>query len=171
MADHVFSSPFQYPSVYLLSAYKGMANVVKTRGGPKRRRQRKQLDELSYEEYIKDAEAFQSGWKRTGQIAAKGPWARKWAILRRSAEVWTYFSSFYLKDRRIANKYNSGEWSEEKFKTERSKLGAEITQNLLRLGPTFIKVRMSIQRFFRHPRGKHGSQSHLSFWSHLSSRC
>jgi len=125
--------------MYLLSAYKGMANVVKTRGGPRRRRSKKK-GKLSYEEYIKDAEAFQSGWKRTGQIAAKGPWAKKWAILRRSAEGWVYFSSFYLKDRRICNKYNSGRWSEEKFKAERSRLGAEVTQNLLRLGPTFIKV-------------------------------
>jgi hypothetical protein len=131
-----------YPSVYLLSAYKGVATVLKTRGGPPRRRRiRKRPEELSYEDYLKDAEAFQSGWKRTGQIAAKGPWARKWAILRRSAEVWAYFSSFYLKDRRICNKFNSGKWSEEKFKAERSKLGAEVTQNLLRLGPTFIKVR------------------------------
>ncbi|KAL3911323.1 MAG: hypothetical protein SGILL_007322, partial [Bacillariaceae sp.] len=129
-----------YPSVYLLSAYKGMANVVKTRGGPRRRLRRRREEDMTYEEYLKDAEAFQSGWKRTGQIAAKGPWAKKWAILRRSAEVWAYFSSFYLKDRRIANKYNSGKWSEERFKAERSKLGAEITQNLLRLGPTFIKV-------------------------------
>ncbi|KAL3902756.1 MAG: hypothetical protein SGILL_010709, partial [Bacillariaceae sp.] len=128
-----------YPSVYLLSAYKGLASVVKTRGGP-RRRYRRRSKQMTDEDYIRDAEAFQSGWKRTGQIAAKGPWARKWAILRRSAEVWAYFSSFYLKDRRIANKYNSGKWSEEKFKEERSKLGAEITQNLLRLGPTFIKV-------------------------------
>jgi hypothetical protein len=128
-----------YPSVYLLSAYKGLANVLKTSGGPPQRRRTK---ELSYEDDLKDAEAFQSGWKRTGEIAAKGPWARKWSILRRSAEVWAYFSSFYLKDRRICQKYNSGKWSEEKFKAERSKLGAEVTQNLLRLGPTFIKVRL-----------------------------
>lgn len=137
-----------YPSIYLLSAYKGMANLVKTSGGPRRRWRRKRRkkegendDEVAYEEYIKEAEAFQTGWKRTGEIAAKGPLAKKWAILRRSAEIWAYFSSFYLKDRRICNKYNSGKWSEEKFKAERSKLGAEITQNLLRLGPTFIKVR------------------------------
>mmetsp|Transcript_5148 Transcript_5148/g.5695 ORF Transcript_5148/g.5695 Transcript_5148/m.5695 type:complete len:938 (-) Transcript_5148:294-3107(-) len=128
-----------YPSIYLLSAYKYLANVIKTRGGPRRRR-RKKKGELTDEEYTKDAEAFQSGWKRTGEIAAKGPWAKKWAILRRSAEVWAYFSSFYLKDRRICNKFNSGRWSKEKFIAERSKVGAEVTQNLLRLGPTFIKV-------------------------------
>lgn len=127
-----------YPSLMLLSAYKSMANVLKTRGGPRRK---KKKGELTYEEYIKDAEAMQSGWKRTGKIAAKGPLAKKWAILRRSLEVWAYFSSFYLKDRRIANKFQNGKWSEEKFREERSKLGMEVTQNLLRLGPTFIKVR------------------------------
>jgi hypothetical protein len=129
-----------YPSIYLLSAYKELANVIKTRGGPRRRRRKKE-GETTYEDNLKDAEAFQSGWKRTGEIAAKGPYAKKWAILRRSAEVWAYFSSFYLKDRRICKKYNSGQWTEEKFVAERSKLGAEVTQNLLRLGPTFIKVR------------------------------
>jgi hypothetical protein len=126
-----------YPSVLLISAFKGMASVVKTKGGPNKK---KRKGEVSYEEYMKDAEAMQSGWKKIGQIAAKGSAGKKWAILRRSAEVWAYFSSFYLKDRRITNKYQSGQWSEEKFAEERSKLGAEITQNLLRLGPTFIKV-------------------------------
>lgn len=124
-----------YPSIWLLSFFKSMSNIFRSRS-PKTKKRGK----MSYEEYIKDAEAMQSGWKRTGQIAAKGSIAKKWAILRRSLEVWAYFSSFYLKDRRIARKYESGKWSKEKFSEERSKLGAEITQNLLRLGPTFIKV-------------------------------
>jgi hypothetical protein len=126
-----------YPSVLLISAFKGIASLVKTKGGPKTK---KRKGKTSYEEYMKDAEAMQSGWKRIGEIAAKGSTGKKWAILRRSAEVWAYFSSFYLKDRRITKKFQSGQWSEEKFKEERSKLGSEITQNLLRLGPTFIKV-------------------------------
>jgi hypothetical protein len=125
-----------YPSIWLLSSYKGVANVFKYRS-PKRRRLEKGQ---SYDDYIKDAEEMQSGWKRTGEIAAKGSYSKKWAILRRSLEIWAYFSSFYLKDRRIARKFESGKWSKEKFSEERSILGSEITQNLLRLGPTFIKV-------------------------------
>jgi hypothetical protein len=125
-----------YPSIWLLSTYKGVANVFKSRSPKWKRNEKGQ----SYEEYIKDAETMQSGWKRTGEIAAKGSFSKKWAILRRSLEIWAYFSSFYLKDRRIARKYESGKWSEEKFSRERSILGSEITQNLLRLGPTFIKV-------------------------------
>jgi hypothetical protein len=120
-----------YPTIYLLPLYTSLASVIKsnskgkiTRGKP--------------EQFTGDN--LQAGWKRTGEIAAKGPIAKRWAILRRSAEIWAYFSSFYIKDRRITARYNSGKWSEAKFKDERSKLGAEITQNLLKLGPTFIKV-------------------------------
>lgn len=119
-----------YPSIYLLSLYRSMANVIKSNTKPRGKSMKT--------EYSGDT--LQAGWKRTGEIAAKGSLARKWAVLRRSAEIWAYFSSFYLKDRRIAKKYASGQWSEERFKSERSKLGAEITQNLLKLGPTFIKV-------------------------------
>lgn len=121
------------PSVYLLSVLKSFASVIKS--APKKKR-----GSESYEEYLKDAETMQGGWKRTGEIAAKGPLARKWSILRRSAEIWAYFSSFYLKDRRIAKNFQKGKWDEERYSTERSKLGAEIVQNLLKLGPTFIKV-------------------------------
>jgi predicted unusual protein kinase regulating ubiquinone biosynthesis (AarF/ABC1/UbiB family) len=118
-----------YPSIYLVSVYKWMASLVKSDSKAKGERIP-----------IRSGEDLQAGWKRTGEIAAKGSFARRWAILRRSAEIWAYFSSFYLKDRRITSKYNSGKWSEEKFRKERSKLGKEVTQNLLKLGPTFIKV-------------------------------
>lgn len=121
-----------YPSMALISAYKSMANVVKSnsKGG----------QVIARKKRTGGGEDLQAGWKRTGEIAAKGSLGRKWAILRRSAEIWAYFSSFYIKDRRITARYNSGSWSEERFKAERSKLGKEITQNLLKLGPTFIKV-------------------------------
>lgn len=122
------------PSIYLLSIFKSFASVIKS--APKRNKKND-----SYEDFLKDAADMQAGWKRTGEIAAKGPLARKWAILRRSAEIWAYFSSFYLKDRRITKKFQSGKWDEERYSQEKSKLGAEIVQNLLKLGPTFIKVK------------------------------
>ena len=118
-----------YPSIYLLSFNRWLASIIKSNTKEKGRAPK-----------VMTGDTLQAGWKRTGEIAAKGPIAKRWAILRRSAEIWAYFSSFYLKDRRINAKYNSGKWSEEKFKQERLKLGREITQNLLKLGPTFIKV-------------------------------
>lgn len=120
-----------YPSIYLLSLYRTLASVIKSNSKGK---------VAGSKSEVFTGDNLQAGWKRTGEIAAKGPIAKRWAILRRSAEIWAYFSSFYIKDRRITAKFNSGKWSEVKYKEERSKLGAEITQNLLKLGPTFIKV-------------------------------
>lgn len=120
-----------FPSIYVMSLYKWLASLIKSNNNGK---------SGSSTATAYGGETLQAGWKRTGEIAAKGSMARKWAILRRSAEIWAYFSSFYIKDRRIVSMYNRGKWSEEKFKDERRKLGAEVTQNLLKLGPTFIKV-------------------------------
>ena len=123
-----------YPSIYAISLYRNIASIIKSNS----KGRAATLSKNKAEQF--SGESLSAGWKRTGEIAAKGPIAKRWAILRRSAEIWAYFSSFYLKDRRINAKFSSGQWSEERFNAERSKLGAEITQNLLKLGPTFIKV-------------------------------
>ena len=120
-----------YPPMILLMSLKNVASVIKS--SPKK-------DKKGGKAEGSKAESMQAGWKRTGEIASKGALAKKWAILRRSAEIWAYFSSFYLKERSMMNKFKKGKMTAETLSEERSKLGAEITQNLLKLGPTFIKV-------------------------------
>jgi len=123
------------PPMAALRFFKGLSALF---GSPSKIRGKKKKQ--TYDEFMKDAGQMQAGWKRTGEIAAKGPLAKRWAITRRSAEIWGYFASFYLKEKRMESKYAKGKWTAEKYSEERSKLGAEVTQNLLKLGPTFIKV-------------------------------
>jgi len=89
------------PPLAMLALLKGAGNLVAS----------KSKQDTSYSDFIQDGEAMQNGWKRTGEIAAKGKTARKWAILRRSAEIWGYFSSFYIKEKRMTKMFESGKWS------------------------------------------------------------
>jgi hypothetical protein len=137
-------------SVFVLSLFKNLASIFKSNTKPSRKEQRIERKVQREQDALADVptqqkkmifrrasgEALQAGWKRTGEIASKGAWGRRWAIFRRSAEIWAYFSSFYLRDRRISSRYLAGKYTEEQYTTERRKLGAEITQNLLKLGPT-----------------------------------
>jgi hypothetical protein len=117
------------PPLAILSFLKQMGLII----GPSRSSQ-------SYDDFLLSGESMQAGWKRTGNIAAKSKLGRKWAILGRSLEIWAYFSSFYIKEKRMTKMFDKGRWTAEQYSAERSKLGAEVTQNLLKLGPTFIKV-------------------------------
>lgn len=140
------------PPMAMLMFLRGIAYPLKWREGGKANRRRRLFGRKATapvtaagrtktfgDVQIADEE-FIAGWKQTGEIAAKGRRGRALATFRRSAEIWFYFSSFYIKDAWIMKNYNSGRWTKERFKQERSKLGGTLTQSLLRLGPTFIKL-------------------------------
>ncbi|GMH69435.1 hypothetical protein TrRE_jg2571 [Triparma retinervis] len=59
---------------------------------------------------------------------------------RRSAEIWGYALNFVRKEKRLTSKFAKGRISEEQYEERRKALGSEVTQILLKLGPTFIKV-------------------------------
>jgi hypothetical protein len=65
---------------------------------------------------------LQAGWKRTGEIAAKGSLYEKWAIFRVSGDLGLLLVCFTA-DKRITSKFNSGKWK--KGSRRRGSLGAE----------------------------------------------
>lgn len=120
------------PRTVWLRSTKGIASFFGDSDG--------RLNKDKYAEYLRNAEQMQMGWKRVGDIASKGSFRRSLEIFRRSLEIWGYFSTFYLREMRMSSKFKKGKWSAEQLAKGRSQLGAEVTQNLLKLGPTFIKV-------------------------------
>jgi hypothetical protein len=72
-----------------------------------------------------------------GEIAAKGS-RETVGNLPTSAEIWAYFSSFYLKDKRITSKFNSGKWK--KGSRRRALLGARSTESSETGSNVYIKV-------------------------------
>jgi hypothetical protein len=76
------------------------------------------------------AQAMQVKWQKSATTGS----------LRRSMEIWGYALNFVVKEKRLTKKFMKKKISEEEFSKRRSLLGSEVTQSLLSLGPTFIKV-------------------------------
>eukprot|EP00591_Stephanopyxis_turris_P002052 CAMPEP_0195524540 /NCGR_PEP_ID=MMETSP0794_2-20130614/24438_1 /TAXON_ID=515487 /ORGANISM="Stephanopyxis turris, Strain CCMP 815" /LENGTH=918 /DNA_ID=CAMNT_0040654783 /DNA_START=196 /DNA_END=2949 /DNA_ORIENTATION=+ len=118
--------------------------LSRTISSPFRRRNGKSSftknDDAAYEAFLRSGDSMQQGWRRTGEVASKGTLRKSFEVFRRSIEIWSYFTNFYIREKRMASKFQSGKWTQEQFSEGRSQLGKEVTQNLLKLGPCFIKV-------------------------------
>jgi hypothetical protein len=122
----------------------GPKSIVLALSSPFRKRPsrlfRKVDADAAFEAYISSGLEMQQGWKKTGEMAAKGSFRKNFEVLRRSVEIWGYFVNFYLREKRYTSRFKAGKWSQEKYSEARTRLGKEVTQNLLKLGPCFIKV-------------------------------
>jgi len=87
-------------------------------------------DGTGSENDVRTAEMMQEKWKKSATTGS----------LRRSVEIWGCALSFVLKERRLTAKLRKEKITQEQFSAARSKLAEEVTQILLKLGPTFIKV-------------------------------
>lgn len=76
------------------------------------------------------AEMMQEKWKKSATTGT----------FRRSAEIWGHALTFVAKEKRLKARLDKGRITKEQFSAERTELGKEATQILLKLGPTFIKV-------------------------------
>lgn len=79
---------------------------------------------------MRTAEQMQEKWKRSATTGT----------FRRSVEIWGYALNFVLKEKRLTSKKARGRIGSEEFSRRRTLLAKEVTQILLKLGPTFIKV-------------------------------
>jgi predicted unusual protein kinase regulating ubiquinone biosynthesis (AarF/ABC1/UbiB family) len=84
----------------------------------------------SVETAAASAQRMQDRWRSSARFGR----------FRRSIEIWGYALSFVLKERKLSRRRAKGKLSDSEYSEARRKLGKDIAQSLLQLGPTFIKV-------------------------------